>query len=275
MGNNNYYAILNLKATLRIIRFKEGDSMDSLRLTARIIGVVCFFFGLANAALAQRMIAVKAGAIQYLYGSVFLDGKAIRIPRDGYIQMENGQFLNTDLGRVELALGPSAILRLDENSSLAMEQSRMKDARLELMRGIALIEVLAKIDNDPITFRMSSIAIKIRKPGLYRLNFDRCEVRVYGGELSAFTGNKETVAKKGTRICMDDHFVPKEFDIRRVDALYIWSGFRSFSLFVANPNNKGMPNWKVTAKGDLKNSNYRLSFRTNADWVKNWWQQEE
>jgi hypothetical protein len=248
--------------------------MNSLKPAVGVSVILCALLSLADAT-AQRMISAKAGSIQYCYGGALLDDKPFRVPRDGYVQMENGQVLSTKLSRVEVGLGPSAILRLGENSSLAMEQTSLSDLRLELRRGVALVEVLDKIAINFIAFRISAHAVKIRKPGLYRLDSDRNDVQVYGGELSTSHNNKEIVVKKGRRILLDDRFALSEFDMRRVDALYIWSGFRSFTLFIANPYNRRMPNWKMTAKGELENSNFRLKFQTNSDWVQNWWKQEQ
>ncbi len=230
---------------------------------------------LSVSAPAQRIIGAKAGIVQYVIGQAFLDDKPFRIPRGSYTQMENGQVLSTEKGRAEILLAPGVFLRLGENSSLLMEQNRLDATQLVVNRGVALIEVAETIKANPISLRISSSVIKIKKAGLYRLNTDPSELRVYGGAVSVFKENNKITVKEGRSIPLNGNFAPLKFDTRVVDVLYVWSGCRSFTLFVANPNNKELPNWKLSAKGDLKNSNYRLRFQTNAPWVKNWQIQEE
>jgi hypothetical protein len=248
--------------------------MNLVRLTPRFIGMICIILGVVVSMPAQRMIGAKAGIVDCVIGKAFLDDKPLRISKENHIQMENGQVLSTKTGRVELLLAASAYLRLGENSSLLMENNRLDGSQLAITSGVALIEVVEKIKANPINVRILSSVIKIQKAGLYRVDSDRCDLRVYEGAVSAFKDNREITVRKGGNIRLEGKLTPMKFDTRVVDSLYVWSGFRSFSLFVSNPSNRNLPNWKLTAKGDLKNTNYSLRFQTNAAWVENWKKQE-
>lgn len=266
--------ILNYMKRLSIISFNEGDRMKLMRLTPRFIGMICIILGVAVSMPAQRMIGAKAGIVDYVIGKAFLDEKPLRISKENHIQMENGQVLSTKSGRAELLVAVSAYLRLGENSSLLMENNRLDGSQLAIIKGVALIEVVERIKVNPISVRILSSVIKIQKAGLYRVDSDRCDLRVYEGAASTSKENKEITVRKGGSMRLEGKLMPMKFDTRVVDSLYVWSGFRSFSLFVSNPSNRNLPNWKLTAKGDLKNTNYNLRFQTNATWVENWKKQE-
>jgi hypothetical protein len=248
--------------------------MKLLRLAPRSIGMICIILGLAVSMPAQKMIGAKAGIIDCVVGQSFLDDKPLRMSKEDHLQLENGQVLSTRHGRVELLLAVNAYLRLDENSSLLMENNSLNGAQVAIIRGAALIEVAEKIKAKPINVRVLSSVVKIQKAGLYKVDSDRCDLRVYEGAVTVSQENKRISVRKSGSLRLDGNLTPLKIDMSVIDPLYVWSGYRSFSLFISNPSNKKMPNWKLTAKGDLKNTNYRLSFRTNAAWVRNWRIQE-
>ena len=47
---------------------------------------------------------VKSGTIQYAEREVFLDSRPLQLPQGGYLQMENGQTLQTRRGRLEILM---------------------------------------------------------------------------------------------------------------------------------------------------------------------------
>ena len=76
-----------------------------------------------SAALGQQVTGTQAGIIDYLQGNVFLDNAELLLCGGCFVQMENGQHLHTEHGRVEVLLAANITLWLDENSSLQMDQT--------------------------------------------------------------------------------------------------------------------------------------------------------
>lgn len=208
---------------------------------------------------AQQFLGAKAGILQHIQGEVFGDGNLLRLPRGGYIQLENGQSLSTRQGYLEMVLNSGAYLRLGQNSSLRMEQNRLDDTQVVLERGSALIEVVDKT-RGRIRMNLSTGFVEIMKAGLYRLDAGSGELRVYGGAAVVGSGNSKATIKSERMVRLDGDPVSEKFDANAADALHEWAAQRSFDLFLANLGNGGQVHWKPVSLGWLRNFNYRMSF---------------
>jgi hypothetical protein len=229
--------------------------------------------GFAALVPAQQGISAKAGVVQYAEGEVLLNGTALQLLKGSSVQIENDQVLSTKKGYVELILSPDVYLRLSENASLKMRQNKIKDVQLELTQGSALIEILAK--TNPISVHVSKSVIEMRKIGLYRLDSVPGALRVYGGDALAKNESKKINIKGGVMVNLDGEFAPAKFDPNVADALHRWAAHRSYNLCTANifnakPKRPEDLAWKPTAKAELENIQYHISFPPNADWIKYW-----
>ena len=186
---------------------------------------------------AQQFLGAKAGILQHIQGEVFLDGNLLRLPRGSYIQLENGQRLSTEQGYLELVLNSGAYLRLGKDGLLRMEQNRLDDIQFVLERGSALIEVVDKTKGR-IRMNLSTAFVEIKKAGLYRLDADPAELRVYGGAAVVANGNRKATIKSERMVRLNGDPASKKFDPNSVDALHEWAGQRSFDLFLANLGNR-------------------------------------
>ncbi len=240
------------------------------RLVAQSAITVLFVLSIGALAPAQQMIGAKAGLIPFVRGQVFLDGKSLRITRNDYAQMNNGQILSTKQGRAELLLSSGAYLRIGENGSLRMVRNSLDGTQLTLERGSALIEVVEKIKANPISINSSATVIEIKNPGLYRLDSNPSELRVYGGDALAYSRSNKTKVKEGSSIRLDGDFAHSAFDPNVADALHLWAAERSFAVFVANPKNRNLSSWRPVGLGELKSTSYRMRFHTNTAWIRNW-----
>jgi hypothetical protein len=113
----------------------------------RSTGIIVFIlFVMAGGAQAQYVVSAKAGVIQFAAGDVFLEDKLMRLSKEDYAQMENGQSLRTKGGFAEMLLGPDVYLRLGMNGQLKMYRNRLNDIQLALDQGSALIENVDAVD---------------------------------------------------------------------------------------------------------------------------------
>jgi hypothetical protein len=240
------------------------------RLAAQLTNLSLIVLFIGHAVPAQQMIGAKAGIISFVRDRAFLDNKPLRITRGDYVQMKNGQLLSTKQGRIELLLSPGTYFRMGENGSLRMIENSLDGTQLNFEKGSALVEVVEKVKSNPIRINLSAGVIEIKEPGLYRLESSPPEIRVYGGDAIVLNGNNKIKAKEGWSIRLDANLAQSLFDLRNADALHRWAAERSLAVFVANPNNRNVSNWRPEGIGELKSPNYRMRFRTNVAWIRNW-----
>jgi hypothetical protein len=228
---------------------------------ARFVIPFLFLFACGSAP-AQQGISAKAGTIRWAEGELFLDDKPVKLPPDGYLQMENGGILNTKKGFAGLVLTPTAYLWLGENASLLMEENALSDVRLELKKGSAFIEVIDIVEEvikiTPIAVRLLLGAVNIRQAGLYRFDSGASELRVYGGVAFIKKRDQEIEIKKGYMMRLGGNFAPSIFYPYESDALHRWAGERSFKLFA----DFRISRW-VISKGWATSSEYRMRFPAN------------
>ena len=148
----------------------------------RFLRVVVMLAGLAGFAFGQSMISAKSGLIHYVEGRVLLDGKPAEVKFGVFPHMRDSSELRTEEGRAEVLLTPGAFLRVRENSSFRLVSSQLADTRLELMSGSVLLECAELLRDNAVTLTYKDATIALRKNGVYRLNAEPAEVRVYDGE---------------------------------------------------------------------------------------------
>ncbi len=222
-----------------------------------------FLISVFSSFLPAQESSIQAGIVQFIEGETFMDGNIFQLAKDSIRLFQTGQTLSTKQGRLELILASNTNLSLGENTSLRMEQSNSNGAILTLEKGSILIEVVRK-HTDPVRVRILNSTVEIRKPGLYRLDFRPCDLRVYRGTALVDNGSKQAQVKMGRETRLDDVALSQiKFDPKGSDALHQWSAHRSLDIFLlANPETN---NWKLrynTYPFLFENSNYRLRFET-------------
>jgi hypothetical protein len=206
-----------------------------------------------------QVTSAKAGIIQYVLGKAFLNERPLRLAKDDFVQMENGQSVRTDQGLVELLLASDVYLRLGNNTLLRMDKNRLTDTQLTLNRGSALIEVVEAIKGNRIKIAIPTGAVEIKREGLYRLDVTSRQLQVLGGMALAMSKRKKSLIKSGNAVCLEDKLAPAPFDPDAADALHQWSGKRSFAIFEFNPNSHSQTHWKPTSPGWMRNSSFRMT----------------
>jgi|WetSurMetagenome_2_1015567.scaffolds.fasta_scaffold58005_1 hypothetical protein len=235
--------------TLKVQEIPIVIRQSCLLLILFLPGILC----------AQQIVGVRAGMIQYIIGDVFLEGKSAQIPKNGYLQMEAGQQLNTRSGLAELQLSPGAYLRLGENTSIRMIENRLGMTQLRLNQGAIVIEAVDGSAANPVLVSVSGAAARIERDGLYRLNVAPGDIRVYSGEIVVSGNGKSSLIRNGKMARLMGNFKPEKFDAGDSDALHQWSAQRSFDLFNLTPETRKQTHWVPTSAGWVWNSAYRTS----------------
>jgi hypothetical protein len=205
-----------------------------MRKAMRLLATLLALTALAALAAGQQMISAKSGMIHYVEGKVLLDNKAVEPKLGVFPQMNNESLLRTEQGRAEVLLAPGVFLRLGESSGVRMISNKLTDTRLELLGGSALIECAELRKETPILVVFRDAKIWLRNDGLYRLNSDPPELRVYDGEAGVEQGRQPLTVKKGRVLALDGTLALAKFDTKLGDSLHRWARRRAEYLAMAN-----------------------------------------
>lgn len=211
---------------------KAGYPMKRLRL---------LLFGLAASLTAapvfgQMAISTKAGLVNVFDGDVFLDGKLVEAKATEFVTVPKDGILRTEEGRVEVLLSPGAFLRMAEFSAFRLAENELSNVVVDLLEGVALIDVAELPQEISISIRAPGQLTRIGKNGLYVIDATpEARVRVYEGEAVVAAGDREYVLK-GSRelVAAEGGFAVKKFDTKETDALYRWAKRRSEYIAMAN-----------------------------------------
>jgi hypothetical protein len=186
------------------------------------------------AALAQSaVISARSGLIHYVEGQVYLGDQLVETKFGTFPEVKENQQLKTEEGRAEVLLTPGVFLRLGENSSFRMLTNRLIDTRLDFVSGSAIVEAEDIGKDNSVTLAYHDATVHPVKKGVYRLDSDGGELRVFDG-LAEVTGGGQTVeVKEGHLIALDTMEVRK-FDKTSTDALNRWSERRDGYVSMAN-----------------------------------------
>jgi hypothetical protein len=186
----------------------------------------------------QAARQARPGAVNYVEGKAFLDGRELTPQSVGSAEMNAGQELTTEQGKVEILLTPGVFLRVGENSAIKMISPEITPTQVEVEHGRAAIEVdeLHKENNLEVT--TAGVTTRITKTGYYEFNADRPSVMVFKGEAQVDEGDGKFEKVKGShKMALVDgaHAKSDKFDTDDAqDALYQWSSLRSRYLAEEN-----------------------------------------
>jgi hypothetical protein len=186
-------------------------------------------------AAAQQVISAKSGTINYIEGAVSIDSKPIELRFGSFPRLRENSELRTAAGRAEILLADGVFVRLGENSALRMVSDQLTDTRLELLAGSVLVEWVDTPRRDPAaTLTLGDATVTLLKHGLYRLDSQPPQVKVYAGEARVSRAGQTTQAGKARLLVLTGVAVPERFDTQAGDALFRWTRRRSEYLAVAN-----------------------------------------
>ncbi len=188
------------------------------------------------AASSLYVISAKAGAVNYLEGTVTVARKAAK---SGYLlkgdELEIGDRVSTGAdGKAEILLNPGSFVRLAENSVFEFASTSLEDLQLKLTGGSAMFEV---ITDDEFTFAVNTPKAKfhIVKSGVYRVDVlegGAGRIEVWKGRANA-NGTEIKSGRKATASGGQAATLSK-FDRGEKDALEVWSKSRAKELAKIN-----------------------------------------
>ncbi|MGA2326741.1 MAG: hypothetical protein ABSH05_10700 [Bryobacteraceae bacterium] len=207
-----------------------------MKVATYILCLAVILMGFSGPVLAQSVISAKAGQINYLDGKVFLEDKEVLSKSGLFPQMKTNQELKTEDSRAEVLLSPGVFLRVGENSRIKMLSDRLEDTRLELFGGSIIVEGGALVKGDTVTLVYKNAVVTLVRNGLYRLDSEPAQLRVYDGEALVEQAGQTATVKKAHLLLLNGLMLAEKFDNKTGDALYRWARRRAEDLAMANPS---------------------------------------
>lgn len=190
---------------------------------------------LAGSALAQNVISAKSGLVHYTEGTVTVAGKPAAPTATDFPEMKVGDELRTELGRAEVLLSPGIFLRVAENSAVKMVSNRLEDTKLELLAGSALVEIgELNAKEQQLEIAVAGTTVEFTKRGLFRLDADQPQLRVYDGSAVVIAGGQPVTVKEGRQMALAGTASAEKFNKDKGDAFHRWAARRSGYIALAN-----------------------------------------
>jgi hypothetical protein len=168
-------------------------------------------------------------------GTVLVGGQPVETDDGQFREVPLNELVQVDGGMAEILLTPGAVLRMDRDSAMRMLANRLSDTHVALLKGKALIEIDALLDDNSISVTANRSQVRLLQRGLYHFDADLGELRVYDGK-AEITGDGQLVqAKKGRSVALGETLLAAaKFNTKPKDDLYRWSEYRSELMMVSN-----------------------------------------
>src|ERR1700720_4154152 len=88
----------------------------------------------------QNSRPAQPGSINYVEGQASIGSQELSSNSVGSIQLQAGQSLNTQAGKVEVLLVPGTFFRVADNSSVKMVSPGLANTAVEIDKGRAMVE---------------------------------------------------------------------------------------------------------------------------------------
>jgi len=188
----------------------------------------------ASSAFAQQVISAHSGVIHLVEGKAYLNDKVIETKFGQFPDIKNGQEFRTEQGRAEILLTPGVFLRVGENTAVKMLSNQLTDTRVEVLKGSAIVEADEIPKDNSIEMVYKGNTMMLVKHGLFRIDSDPAQLRVYDGEAIVKGESGQLTVKAGKQTTLSGVLMAENFDKKATDDLYSWSSRRAGYLSAAN-----------------------------------------
>jgi hypothetical protein len=191
--------------------------------------VLTGFFVTAMYAMPQAYtISARPGAVNYIEGNAFLDGKAISEKKLGKTFLNTNDTLSTGVGKAEVLLTPGVFLRIGDNSEVRMVSPSLTDTQVEVTKGEAMVEVAELVKDNNIQILDHGASMRLEKTGLYRATAnDPPTAAVLDGKAELVYDDHKVDLGKGHETVIAANLKTEKFNTKKEDDLYAWSNVRS------------------------------------------------
>jgi len=205
--------------------------------TGRVLSSAALIVFAAAVCSAQNIAPAHSGTVHYFEGDVTVDGAKIVSQVARFTELKESSVLHTGLGRAEILLTPGVLLRVGENTSVKMLDSRLLSTRVEFLSGIAMVEAVdsgTTVKDPAVTIIYKDFETQPVRYGIFELTSQPGQVRVFKGEAKVAGNNTALNVKEGNLVDLSTTMATAKFDAKDGDDLYVWSRDRSAALSAGN-----------------------------------------
>jgi hypothetical protein len=174
---------------------------------------------------------VGPGTINYVEGSVMVNGHPLTSQSVGNSALQPGDTVATAQGYAEVLMTPGAFLRVGPNSQVRLISAGLADTRAEVVNGSAILEADQLIKGTNLSVLVSGATAHIDKTGLYLYDAGQHAVLVLDGKATIQETNGSRTLDKHDEVLLasDRPLKKRSFDESQIKAepLYVWSMARS------------------------------------------------
>jgi hypothetical protein len=188
-------------------------------------------------ASAQNTHQARPGSINYVEGKASIGAQALRPDSAGSAQLDRGQTLTTEAGKVEVLLTPGVFLRLADNSSVRMVSPDLVNTEVAIEKGRAAVEVLDIHKENNIRISLNDTSTKVLNKGLYEFDVSQNQVRVFKGKAEVYVGTQKVTLTSERELTLNigGKLKAQNLDTRKYeDDFFRWSALRSGYLSEAS-----------------------------------------
>jgi len=107
---------------------------------------------------------------------------------------------------------------------------------VELAAGSIIVDDAVEVRGDSVTLVYKDAVISLVKSGLYRLDSDPAQLRIYAGEATVAQRGQTVTVRKAQLLPLNGSLVAEKFDPKTGDALLRWAERRAEYVAMANPS---------------------------------------
>jgi hypothetical protein len=186
--------------------------------------------------------SAQPGVVNYIEGSVTLNGQPVSVGTATPTRMQAGQVLETRQGKAEVLLTPGVFVRLDNNSALQMVSPSLTNTEVDLNRGKAMVEVDQIEKENHLVVGINGVQTVLEKKGVYEFDVNPPSLKVYDGTAAVDINGRQKDVDKGETLALTPgvkKLKTHSFDRKEHDDLYAWSKLRSEYVAQANWSSAG------------------------------------
>jgi hypothetical protein len=185
---------------------------------------------------AQTVISTHSGVLYFFEGTVTLAGERLEQKFGRFPDLGEGRELRTGQGRAEVLLTPGVFLRIGDNSAIRMISDQLADTRVELLDGSAIMEVNQLTPDTAVTLIYKQWQVHAPQRGVYRIDSDPAQLRVYKGEAQISTADKAgpVTVTDGQSLPLASVLVPEQTSSIDTDGFKTWAMNRSQAVSADN-----------------------------------------
>ena len=190
----------------------------------------------------SRPESAPPGTVNYVEGQAKIGSETLSSQSIGKVELQSGQTLETQNGRVELLLIPGVFLRVGQDTSVTMVSPSLTNLEVKVNAGEATAEVDEYHAQNNLMVQVDDATAYLVHNGFYDFDPQQGLIRVLKGQAVVLRNDRHVRVNQGGQVELfpqSAELKTTKFDAgqyKKDNPLYSWSKLRSQYLAEANVN---------------------------------------